>query len=73
MLVETSWLLPVVVIYLFGIADSSTSYLSQNPLTLNLLLVAARIVTTVPLVLLLSSVVDCACRPLAYSSIWVRR
>lgn len=51
MLVETSWLLPVAAIYLFGIADSSTSHLSQNPLTLNLLLVAAGIVTTIPLML----------------------
>ncbi len=51
MLIETSWLLPVAAIYLFGVADSSTSHLSQNPLSLNLLLVAAGIVTTIPLML----------------------
>ncbi|EXU74716.1 EamA family transporter RarD [Erwinia mallotivora] len=49
MLIETSWLLPAAAIYLFGIADSSTSHLSHNPLSLNLLLVAAGIVTTIPL------------------------
>ncbi|WP_051937351.1 EamA family transporter RarD [Erwinia sp. 9145] len=51
MLIETSWLLPVAAIYLFGVADSSTSHLSQNALSLNLLLVAAGIVTTIPLML----------------------
>lgn len=51
MLVETSWLLPVAAIYLFGVADSPTSHLTQNPLSLNLLLVAAGVVTTVPLML----------------------
>ncbi|MBV4369080.1 EamA family transporter RarD [Erwinia phyllosphaerae] len=51
MLIETSWLLPVAAIYLFGIADSSTSHLTQNPLSLNLLLIAAGIVTTIPLML----------------------
>ncbi|MGE9553213.1 EamA family transporter RarD [Erwinia amylovora] len=51
MLIETSWLLPVAAIYLFGIADSSTSHLTQNPISLNLLLVAAGIVTTIPLML----------------------
>lgn len=49
MLVETLWLLPLAAIYLFGIADSATSHLGQNPWTLNLLLMAAGIVTTVPL------------------------
>ncbi|AXF77871.1 EamA family transporter RarD [Erwinia tracheiphila] len=49
MLIETSWLLPAAAIYLFGIADSSTSHLSQNPLSLNLLLFAAGIITTIPL------------------------
>lgn len=51
MLIETSWLLPLAAIYLFGVADSSTSHLSQNPASLNLLLVAAGVVTTVPLML----------------------
>lgn len=46
MLVETLWLLPVAAIYLFGIADSATSHMGQNALSLNLLLMAAGVVTT---------------------------
>ena len=49
MLVETLWLLPVAAIYLFGIADSATSHMGQNPMSLNLLLMAAGVVTTIPL------------------------
>ncbi|RNW12348.1 EamA family transporter RarD [Serratia nematodiphila] len=49
MLIETLWLLPVAAAYLFLFADSPTSHLSVNPWSLNLLLVAAGIVTTVPL------------------------
>lgn len=49
MLVETLWLLPVAAVYLFGIADSATSHMEQNPLSLNLLLIAAGVVTTIPL------------------------
>ncbi|WP_058911798.1 EamA family transporter RarD [Entomohabitans teleogrylli] len=49
MLVETLWLLPVAAIYLFGIADSPTSHMADNPWSLNLLLIAAGVVTTVPL------------------------
>ena len=49
MLIETLWLLPVAAIYLFGIADSPTSHMGHNPWSLNLLLIAAGIVTTVPL------------------------
>jgi chloramphenicol-sensitive protein RarD len=49
MLIETLWLLPVAAAYLFLFADSPTSHLSANPWSLNLLLVAAGIVTTVPL------------------------
>lgn len=49
MLIETLWLLPVAAIYLFGIANSATSHMGQNPLSLNLLLIAAGVVTTVPL------------------------
>ncbi|MGL1813884.1 UNVERIFIED_CONTAM: EamA family transporter RarD [Serratia marcescens] len=49
MLIETLWLLPVAATYLFLFADSPTSHLSANPWSLNLLLVAAGIVTTVPL------------------------
>ncbi|RTF48908.1 EamA family transporter RarD [Serratia marcescens] len=49
MLIETLWLLPVAAAYLFLFADSPTSHLSANPWSLNLLLVVAGIVTTVPL------------------------
>ncbi|HCT7986208.1 EamA family transporter RarD [Serratia liquefaciens] len=49
MLIEILWLLPVAAAYLFLFADSPTSHLSANPWSLNLLLVAAGIVTTVPL------------------------
>lgn len=49
MLIETLWLLPVAAAYLFLFADSPTSHLGANPGSLNLLLVAAGIVTTVPL------------------------
>ncbi|KOC88691.1 EamA family transporter RarD [Winslowiella iniecta] len=51
MLIETLWLFPLAAIYLFGIADSSTSHLADNSLSLNLLLIAAGIVTTIPLML----------------------
>lgn len=51
MLIETLWLFPLAAIYLFGFADSSTSHLSANPLSLNLKLIAAGIVTTIPLML----------------------
>ncbi|MCE0491649.1 EamA family transporter RarD [Pantoea sp. Mb-10] len=51
MLIETAWLFPLAAIYLFGFADSATSHLSANPLMLNLKLVAAGIVTTIPLML----------------------
>ncbi|MFK8829578.1 EamA family transporter RarD [Klebsiella michiganensis] len=49
MLFETLWLLPVSAIYLFGIADSPTSHMGQNSWSLNLLLMAAGVVTTIPL------------------------
>ena len=49
MLFETLWLLPVAAIYLFGIADSPTSHMGQNPWSLNLLLMAAGVVTPIPL------------------------
>ena len=51
MLIETAWLFPLAAIYLFGFADSATSHLSANPLSLNLKLVAAGIITTIPLML----------------------
>ncbi|HAS15038.1 MULTISPECIES: EamA family transporter RarD [Idiomarina] len=46
---ETAILLPVMLIYLFGFAQSASSDLTANPWTLNLLLVAAGLVTTIPL------------------------
>lgn len=49
MLFETLWLLPVAAIYLFGIADSPTSHMGQNSWSLNLMLMAAGVVTTIPL------------------------
>ncbi|MBV6694624.1 EamA family transporter RarD [Serratia quinivorans] len=49
MLIETLWLLPVAAAYLFLFADSPTSNLGANAWSLNLLLVAAGIVTTIPL------------------------
>ncbi len=49
MLIETMWLLPVAAVYLFFIADSPTSHLSANAWSLNLLLAAASVITTIPL------------------------
>ncbi|EKE80615.1 EamA family transporter RarD [Idiomarina xiamenensis] len=46
---ETLILLPIMLIYLFGFADSPSSDLAANSWTLNVLLMAAGIVTTVPL------------------------
>lgn len=51
MLIETAWLFPLATLYLFGFADSTTSHLSANPLGLNLKLVAAGVITTIPLML----------------------
>lgn len=47
--IETLVLLPVALVYLLFIANSATSDMMQNSLSLNLLLVAAGIVTTLPL------------------------
>ena len=47
--IETLVMLPAATIYLLFIADSATSDLAANPMTLNLLLIAAGIVTTLPL------------------------
>lgn len=51
MLIETMWLFPLAALYLFGFADSATSHLSANAMSLNLKLVAAGILTTIPLML----------------------
>jgi chloramphenicol-sensitive protein RarD len=47
--IETLILLPAAAIYLLWIADSSTSDLMANPITLNLLLISAGVITTLPL------------------------
>jgi chloramphenicol-sensitive protein RarD len=47
--VETLVLLPAAAIYLMWIADTPTSNFTQNPLNLNLLLISAGIITTLPL------------------------
>ncbi|MGV3345468.1 EamA family transporter RarD [Enterobacteriaceae bacterium LUAb1] len=57
MLIETSWLLPLAAIYLFSIADTSTSHLSHNSISLNLTLIAAGIITTIPLMLFTAAAV----------------
>lgn len=47
--VETLFMLPVALIYLFIFADSATSDMTENPMSLNLLLLSAGWITTVPL------------------------
>ncbi len=73
MLIETMWLLPVAAIYLFAIADSSTSHMGQNPMSLNLLLIAAGIVTTVPLLCFTAAATRLRLNVRLFSSTLVRR
>ncbi|MGR5359083.1 EamA family transporter RarD [Vibrio chagasii] len=47
--IETLVMLPIAATYLLFIADSPTSDFSMNPMQLNLLLIAAGVITTVPL------------------------
>lgn len=47
--IETLVMQPIAATYLLFIADSATSDFSMNPMQLNLLLVAAGVITTVPL------------------------
>ncbi|WP_100754248.1 EamA family transporter RarD [Vibrio salilacus] len=47
--VETLLLLPIAAIYLIGIAETATSNMALNDTTLNLLLIAAGVITTLPL------------------------
>ncbi|NAW62183.1 EamA family transporter RarD [Vibrio sp. V31_P5A7T61] len=47
--IETLFLLPVAALYLFMLADTPTSHLSNNDWSLNLLLISAGIITTLPL------------------------
>ena len=49
LLLETLIMLPIAAIYLFVIADSATADLSSNSANLNLLLVSAAFITTLPL------------------------
>ncbi|MEE3664115.1 EamA family transporter RarD [Brenneria sp. g21c3] len=49
MLIETLWLLPAASVYLFFIADTPSSHLAENSGSLNLLLMCAGIITTIPL------------------------
>ncbi|WP_272681880.1 EamA family transporter RarD [Providencia sp. PROV129] len=48
---ETLWLLPVGIIFLLFFADSPTSNMAMNDWHLNALLIAAGVITTVPLLL----------------------
>ncbi len=47
--VETCTLLPIALIYLWQFADTSSANLLENPISLNMLLAAAGLITTVPL------------------------
>ncbi|PHM74858.1 EamA family transporter RarD [Xenorhabdus kozodoii] len=49
MLIETTWVFPVALIYLLFFAHSPTSNMLDNTYSLNLMLIAAGIITTVPL------------------------
>lgn len=49
LLVETALLLPVAVIYLFSTLDSATANILTNDINMNLLLIAAGVITSVPL------------------------
>jgi chloramphenicol-sensitive protein RarD len=49
LLIETLVLTPVAIWFLFFHTDTATSHLSQNPMSLNLWLMAAGVITTVPL------------------------
>ncbi|MDR0217724.1 MAG: EamA family transporter RarD [Enterobacteriaceae bacterium] len=49
MLIETIWVFPAALIYLLFFTHTPTSNMLNNPASLNLLLIAAGIITTVPL------------------------
>lgn len=49
LLIETLFMLPVAGLYLFGLATTPTADLMSNPASLNILLLLAGIITTVPL------------------------
>ncbi len=47
--IETLVLLPAAAVYLLWLANSPTSNMAENPLNLNILLIAAGVITTLPL------------------------
>jgi chloramphenicol-sensitive protein RarD len=47
--IETLVLLPAAAVYLLWFANSPTSNMAENPLNLNILLIAAGVITTLPL------------------------
>ncbi|MCG9697790.1 EamA family transporter RarD [Shewanella sp. Isolate11] len=49
LLVETALLLPIAVIYLLATLDTASASMLTNPMSMNLLLIAAGVVTSVPL------------------------
>lgn len=49
LLIETLFMLPIAGLYLFGLATTPTADLMSNPASLNILLLLAGIITTVPL------------------------
>ncbi|CDH31508.1 EamA family transporter RarD [Xenorhabdus bovienii] len=49
MMIETVWVFPVAMVYLLCFTSSPTSNMLDNTLSLNMLLIAAGIITTVPL------------------------
>lgn len=73
MLVETLWLLPVAAIWLFGITDSPTSHMGENPWSLNLLLMAAGVVTTIPLLCFTGAATRLRLSTLGFSSTSAQR
>ncbi len=73
MLVETLWLLPVAAIWLFGITDSPTSHMGENPRSLNLLLMAAGVVTTIPLLCFTGAATRLRLSTLGFSSTSAQR
>lgn len=56
MLFETLWLMPIASIYLFFITNTATSHLSNNSLSLTLLLSTSGIITTIPLLFFTAAV-----------------
>ncbi len=70
--VETLIMLPAAAIYLLFIADSATSSFSNNPMALNLLLLSAGIVTTLPLLCFTGAATRLKLSTLAFSNTLAR-